>query len=681
MTAPNDLQPRIPPSLPPKALRVADVRPTRALRAAGLLARFNAAGILSAADVHVATTIGRLAGECDESVLLAAALTVRGTRAGSVMLDLPGAAGVIVPEAIEAFGYGGEDPDALREDPARLPWPDPAAWVAACAASSLTATGDDPGGRPLRLVGGSMWLDRYFTQETEVADALLTRADAEPPAVDLDRLRAALARLFPLPEDDDQRLAAAVGALSRLTVVAGGPGTGKTTTVARLLALLTDQPGPPPRIALAAPTGKAAARLTEAVRQAVAGLDPGDRARVGEPEATTIHRLLGFRPGSRNRFRHDRDNRLPHDVVVIDETSMVALTLMARLLEALRPVTRLVLVGDPDQLASVEAGAVLGDLVSEAGAFAGPPGLAAVLDDTRISPIATPPGPGESRLRDVVVTLARTRRYGERSAIAGLAGAVRAGDPATVLELLRADVDGVEFVEVDDEGMVPDSAIAALRADVVGAGAAMTAAAELGDAAGALAALEQHRLLCAHRLGLRGVRHWTDRISGWLGGHAATRADGRYIGEPVLITTNDAEIGLFNGDTGVVVAGGDGDPVAAFRRGAGVRLVALGRLPDARAVHAMTVHRSQGSEFTRVSVVLPPAASPLATRQTLYTAITRATHGVRVIGSAAAVERSVSRPAARASGLGVRLSVPVGTPPDPPVAGETVPATHSTGTH
>lgn len=613
---------------------IADVRPSRALRASGLLAQFNAAGVLSAADVHVAATVGRLGAEADEQVLLAAALTVRGTRAGSVVLDLSTAADTIVPEAVEAVGYGTDEVDRSQFQPATLPWPDPAAWVAACAASGLTGGPDEPG-RALRVVGSSMWLDRYWTQETLVADALIARAAATPPAVDEVRLAGGLDRLFPHAEDADQRRAAEVGARSRLAVVAGGPGTGKTTTVARLLALLAEESGSAPRIGLAAPTGKAAARLTEAVRQALGGLDATDRARLGTPEATTIHRLLGFKPGSKSRFRHDRNNRLAHEVVVIDETSMVSLTLMARLLEALRPDTRLVLVGDPDQLASVEAGAVLGDIVDPA------------VDG------------GSSRLSRSVVTLTRTRRFGAGSAIAEVAAAVRAGDPAPVLELLRAGSPGVEFVEVDDEGMVPEGAVAGLRADVVAAGAAMTAAALAGDAPAALQAMERHRLLCAHRLGPRGVRHWTDRIHAWLGGHAGGgRADGRYVGEPVLITTNDAEIGLFNGDTGVVVAGADGEPVAAFRRGEEARRVPLGRLPEARTVHTMTVHKSQGSEFGWVSVVLPPATSPLATRQTLYTAITRARAGVRVIGSAAAVERCVTRPAARASGLGARLRVP-----------------------
>ncbi|GAA0621353.1 exodeoxyribonuclease V subunit alpha [Sporichthya brevicatena] len=605
--------------------------PERARHATGVLGQFNAAGVLAAADVHVAQTLGRLGGETDEAVLLAAALTVRGTRSGSVVLDLASAAETIVPEALEAAGFeaGGGNADADAPDPAALPWPEPAEWIARCAASPLCGGEDDPAGPPLRLVGGSMWLDRYFGQERFVAAALLERATAAGPPVDSVRLATALDRLFPAAEDADQRAAAASAALSLLTVVAGGPGTGKTTTVARLLAALADQPGPRPRVALATPTGKAAVRLEEAVRAALAQLDPADAERVGDVSASTIHRLLGSRPGTRSRFAHDRENRLPHDVVILDETSMVSLTLMARVLEAVRPTARLILVGDPDQLASVEAGAVLGDIVGRSGA-------------------------GPSRLAPHVVTLQRSRRFADAGPIARLAAAVRDGRGEEVLALLRSGEPGLEFVEVADDVLIADDAVAGLRADVVAAGTDMEAAARAGDVTGALDALERHRLLCAHHLGPRGVRLWTDRVAGWLGAPTAFRADRRYVGEPLLVTANDRDAKLFNGDTGVVVDC-DGEPMAAFRRGGAPQLVPLGRLPEVRPVHAMTVHKSQGSEFVAVTLMLPSAASPLATRQTLYTAITRAAAGVRVIGSEDAVLRSVGRPAARASGLGERL--------------------------
>ncbi|MGW6227720.1 AAA family ATPase, partial [Cellulosimicrobium cellulans] len=350
----------------PPAPPVDEGDPRLAVGVPARLGAFNAARVVSAADLRVALRLGRLTGEHDDEVLLAVALAVRAVRSGSVCVRLDDLGSLELPE----------DEEAARTDATDLPWPDRSAWADAVARSPLVAAGvDGPADRPARWVGGALYLDRYWRDELAVrhdVDARLASADLP---VDADRLDAALSRLFPAADDTRQRLAAAHAATRRLTVLTGGPGTGKTTTVARLLAVLHDAALPSSssaapasgaglRVALAAPTGKAAARLQEAVREVVAGFgDPADRERVGAPVATTLHRLLGYRPGSSTRFRHDAHHHLPHDVVVVDETSMVALPLMARLLEALRPDARLVLVGDPDQLASVEAGAVLGDLV------------------------------------------------------------------------------------------------------------------------------------------------------------------------------------------------------------------------------------------------------------------------------------------------------------------------------
>ena len=302
---------------------------------AGLLHDFNLAGVLSAADVHVAVRLGQLSAEPDERVLLALALAVRGIRAGSVCIDLA----------------------QVHQAAPDLDWPDPAEWVPAVLASPLV--GD---GRPLRWDLGLLYLDRYWRQEDQVHHDLLAREAQPPPPVDPNRFSAAVDRL--LGVDAGQRAAADMVAFRWTTVLVGGPGTGKTTTVARVLAVLLDQPGPVPRLALAAPTGKAAARLQEAVQQEAATFGREDRDRLGTRSASTLHRLLRTVPGTNSRFRYNRTNRLPYDVVVVDETSMISLTLMARLLEALRPDTRLILVGDPNQLASVEAGAVLADLVA-----------------------------------------------------------------------------------------------------------------------------------------------------------------------------------------------------------------------------------------------------------------------------------------------------------------------------
>jgi exodeoxyribonuclease V alpha subunit len=616
------------------------------LRADGLLGSFNQAGILSAADVHVAQRLGAISGETSEAVLLAVALVVRSTRHGSVVVDLDTAEATTSPD-VDEEELGGPVVEVA------LDWPTD--WVPQCAASPLIGSGG-----PVRMLGSQIWLGRYWDQEEQVALELLERSASRPSDLDLGVLTAGLDRLFLAGADDDQRLAAAVCALSRVSVLAGGPGTGKTTTVSRLLALLREQ-HPRWRIALAAPTGKAAARLEEAVTSSTATLSEEDRSRLGELHATTLHRLLGWRPESRSRFRHDKTNRLPFEVVVVDESSMVSLTMMARLLEALRPTTRLVLVGDPDQLASVEAGAVLGDLVDRTvlgrrtAAFAATlrtalPGL--VVEE----PADAAPSP-DSLVRDGVSALSTNRRFPETSGIARLAAAVQAGRGDDALAVLLSDSPEVELVEVADDSYLTADHLADVRAEVQATGAALHAAAERGDTVGALEVLERHRLLCAHRRGLRGVQHWSGLAARWIAEvhPVVPRADGRYAGEPLMVTTNDRDIDLYNGDTGVVVSDGRGGLTAAFGRGGAPFTVPLVRLGAVRSLHAMTVHRSQGSQFDRITVLLPPATSPLGTRETLYTAVTRAKQHVRVIGSAGAFVAAVGRPAARATGLRARL--------------------------
>jgi exodeoxyribonuclease V alpha subunit len=590
--------------------------------ATGLLATFNAAGVLDLADVHTARTVTRVTGDGDESVALALALAVRALRLGSVCVDLTS----VADDVFEAAEEGVEVAD--------LPWPEPTDWLARCRASRALADGPDASdGRPLRLVAGNLYLERYWRQEESVRRQLVDRRAAPPPPVDATQLTRALDRLFTgeglaAGEEDLQRRAAEVCARQWITVLAGGPGTGKTTTVAKVLAMLADQPGRPPRIALAAPTGKAAARLSEALTQARGRLEPVDADRVADLSAVTLHRLLGWQPRNRGRFRHNVDNRLPYDVVVVDEMSMVSLTLMARLLEAVRPDARLVLVGDPDQLSSVEAGAVLADITGALGATGQP--------------------------ERSVVRLQRTWRYG--GAIEDLARAVREADEDAAVEVLRRGAEDVVFIETDLAESRPRG-IEPLVDAVTESGAALRAAAAAGDLIAALTALDEHRLLCAHRHGPYGVARWSVETERWLA--EAVPGYGEegewYLGRPLLVTVNDYDLNLFNGDTGVVVASGGGVR-AVFGRGSAPMLISPVRLDAVQTTHAMTVHRAQGSQFGVVSFVLPPAESPLLTRELLYTAVTRASRRVQVFGTEEAVRRAVRRPANRASGLRGRLS-------------------------
>ena len=563
----------------------------RAQQACGRLRAFNDAGVIEAADVLVAQRLTTLAGESDEAVALAVAFVSRAVRAGSVCVDI-----TCLQDQI---------------DMPELDWPAPQAWLEAVGASPLLGTPP-----VLHLDEGLLYFDRYWLEECQVARDVRALA-AAPRAGELPDI----ARLF--PAGFEEQCQGAGVALSRgLTVLTGGPGTGKTTTVARLLALLAEQAEldgkPRLRIALAAPTGKAAARLQEAVQLEVDNLEVVDRERLQGLRATTMHRLLGSKPDTSSRFRHNRHNRLPHDVIVVDETSMVSLTMMARLLEAVRPDSRLLLVGDPDQLASVEAGAVLADLVD---------GLA-VVPDSPVARLVTP------------------HRFGE--SIGALAQAIRDDDADRALEVLAAGGDHIEWVDSDEPAD-------RLRKVLVPQALELRRAAVLGDGPAALATLDEHRLLCAHRRGPYGVAYWNRQVERWLAEETDTPLWSTwYLGRPILVTANDYGLRLYNGDTGVTLMR-DGALRAVVAGSEGPVEFATSRLADVETMHAMTIHQSQGSQATEVTVLLPPEDSRLLTRELLYTAVTRAREKVRVIGTAEQLRAAVARRAVRASGLARRL--------------------------
>ena len=623
-----------------------------AVAAPGLLRAFNDAGVLAAADVHVARRLAEIGRDGDEWVALAAALAVRGPRLGHVCVDLATIAETAAVDVDEPV------------DVAALPWPPPAAWAERLAASPLVAAGeeDDDAWRPLRLVGSTLYLDRYWREERQVAADLRALGAVPPDDVDPDRLAAGLRRLFPRGADERQRMAASAAVGRRFAVVAGGPGTGKTTTVARIVALLAEQaadpsrpgggappvalaaragpsrPGGAPLIALAAPTGKAAARLEEAVHAEAAKLDVDDRVRAQllAASASTLHRLLGWRPDSHSRFKHHRGNRLPHDLVVVDEASMVSLSLMARLVDAVRPGARLILIGDPGQLTSIEAGAVLGDIVGPAG------------EDVRTARTDGAIGAG-------IVVLDQDHRFGKD--IADVASAIRRGDAEATLAALSTPSAAVTWIPVDVADPAAEPVLAPLLDDAIAAARRVLDAARAGDAHGALVELGAFRLLCAHRRGPYGAAGWMTRVEAGLAAAAdGLGAEGRwYAGRPLLITENDYALRLYNGDTGVVVATSPGRVAAAFERRGEIVTFPPSRLAAVDTVYAMTVHKAQGSQFGTAAVLLPAPDSPLLTRELLYTAVTRAQDRLVLAGSEEAVRTAVARPVARASGLRRRL--------------------------
>lgn len=624
----------------------------------GMLRDFNHAGVLAAADVHVAARLAELAGERGDAVILALALAVRAPRLGHVHVDLARVADTVVLDAEEAI------------DSAALPWPAPESWLARVSASKLvtvqaehpaTLEVEHPAGplaaTPFSLIGSWLYLDRYLREERLVAHHL--RALSRQPAggVSLDGLADGLARLLGHGSTAGQRLAGASALLRRLTVIAGGPGTGKTTTVAAIVALLYEQAAGgqrPPLIALAAPTGKAAARLQEAVHEQAAKL-PVSATVAGEMmalRAFTLHRLLA-RADARPAPAGQGALPLPYDVVIVDETSMVSLSLMARLARELPAHARLILVGDPGQLTSIEAGAVLGDIV---GAAAHRPRMTRCAQEklagvTGIAIEAEEPPEGVT-VADGIVVLDHVHRFG--ATIAALAAAVRRGDDDAVLELLSGQPRDVRWVDARAGHPLSPAPLQAVRDKVIGPARAMFEAAAVGDADGALRALARVRILCAHRHGAQGAATWNERVRDWLVAELGGLPlhERWYAGRPLLVTENDYDLGLYNGDTGVIIQTASGRLSAAFARGGEIVEYGPARLRAAQTVYAMTIHKSQGSQVDAAAVLLAEVGSPILTRELLYTAVTRAREQLLVIADEAAIRAAVRRPVARASGLG-----------------------------
>ncbi|MCK6386553.1 MAG: exodeoxyribonuclease V subunit alpha [Zoogloea sp.] len=654
-----------------------------------LLERWAEHGWLRTLDVAFASFLAREAPDAPPLLILAAALASHQLGRGHACLDLahtladPGFALSLPPEGAD------DSADPLPLPAAVLDGVSLAGWQQALRHPQLV--GDGAGDTPLVGVGPRLYLRRYWQYEQSVRAAIDARL-AAPPALPEAALRGALGVLFPpaagAPSPDWQKLACALAARSAFAIVTGGPGTGKTTTVVRLLAVLqalaiagTD--ARPLRIRLAAPTGKAAARLNESIAGAVARLDlaalpDGEAVREAIPvEVTTLHRLLASRPDTRH-FRHHAGNPLPVDVLVVDEASMVDLEMMAAVLAALPPGARLVLLGDKDQLASVEAGAVLGELCRRAqqGHYTADTvaWLAGVTGEEVGAELIDPAG---RPLDQAVAMLRHSYRFGGESGIGQLAAAVNAGSVDGVRRALAHGHADLSRLVLADEGE------AALRRlvidgiprqdgplgyrhylDVVRSQRPPAGTDQAGLdawAARVLAAHGQFQLLCALRRGQWGVEGLNRRIAGWLREAGLIgAAEGWYAGRPVLVTRNDYGLGLMNGDIGITLAlpgpDGDGPLRVAFPAGdgsGGIKWVQPSRLQAIETVYALTVHKSQGSEFTHTAMALPERLNPILTRELVYTGITRAKRWFSLVeaGSAGVLEQAVGRRVLRVSGL------------------------------
>jgi exodeoxyribonuclease V alpha subunit len=517
--------------------------------------------------------------------------------------------------------------------------------------SGVVGTPAAPGARPLILDDEDrLYLHRYFDYERRLARRLMRAATAPPAAVD-SATQQRLQTLFGQEAGPDwQKIAAALALRQRLLVVSGGPGTGKTTTVVNLLACLLEQ-HPQARIALAAPTGKAAARMSEALRERAAHLPPALREQL-PAQAATVHRLLGAFPGG---FTHHAGRPLAIDALVVDEASMLDLALATRLLEAVPESARLILLGDKDQLAAVESGAVFAELSAD-------PSLSPACIDVlarlcELPAAALVPGvPIEaSPLHDSVVWLRRNFRFAAESGIARAAASVRDGRSDELLAQLRqGDAGAVHWL--DDGAAAPTAPTWQCMRN----GYATYVQAVRDDAQNVAAitrAFERFRVLCAMREGPRGVeevnRRLADEARALLAPDMATPW---FTGRPVMVLRNDPLLKLFNGDIGITLPGADGAPLVHFADATGgFRAVPALRLPPHETAFAMTVHKAQGSEFDEVLVLLPAQRSRVLTRELLYTALTRARRRVRLAADATVLAAAVAARTRRRSGLLARL--------------------------
>lgn len=568
--------------------------------------------VFSDIDREFARLIARLFPDATAAVLTATALVSRARAEGHSCLDLRDVAGTAL--------------SAQPNDPLGVPLPSLATWTTEL--RQCPAVGQPGQFTPLVLdSAGRLYLHRYWEYETNLAAATRSRAGISVNFERQAQVDDLLNRFFPPGPDFNpaQRLAASVVAERRCCIITGGPGTGKTRTAAYILALLLELAGEAPlRIALCAPTGKAAARLQESIDKLKPRLPCAQSTLDRLPtESFTLHRLLGIHPVT-SQPRFHRLNPLPHDVVIVDEASMVDLALMAKLFDALFPAARIVLLGDKDQLASVEAGAVLGDICHGASL--------------------------RSELSRCIVQLDKSHRFADRSGILELSRAVNDGDGNATRQLLQHydfGRPGLRGRELPAPRMLP----AALLQECLPRFADLH---RETDPLRALQLLGTFRILCAVRRGPYGVETINRCVEqSVLEATGTVRRGPHFAGRPILIQRNDPGLKLFNGDLGILLPDRDAGTLRAWfsDSAGGVRSVIPARLPEHETAYAMTIHKSQGSEFERVLMILPDRDAPVLTRELIYTGITRAMQAVEIWSTEAVLGKAVSQTVKRNSGL------------------------------
>lgn len=584
-----------------------------------------AQGLFSAIDCHFAQLLGQKFAAGEEEQLLAALLSHSRSQ-GHSCLDL---------ELLAQLDNQGQYRAILNRLPREQPTPN---W------QSIGQAGEY---KPIIHAQGRYFLHRFWHHEQCIAQHLeqrlaLANQDIAPPD-----LNACLSQFFPAsPTTDWQQIATALAVLRPLTIISGGPGTGKTTTVAKILAIIITLAPQPPRVAIAAPTGKAATRLQESLLQARETLAcptiPTDTA--------TIHRLLGVRPRG-NGYRHHQDNPLPTDIVIIDEVSMIDVALMAHLLAAIPPTAQLILLGDKDQLASVNPGAVFAELYAAGQINAFGPETTALLNATTGAelPLAKP---NSGPLTDSLVELRHSYRYPPHSGLGQLASLIKGGQAKKAVNLLGQSAS-------EDIRLLPLSKIETeLPPLICHWYGAYLAEQELPAL---FTALEQFRVLSATRSGPLGVTNLNQFIAAVLADHGLlVPHDGHYHGQPIMIQRNDYGLQLFNGDIGIIRRQPDGQLAAIFPTGQNdYRLLPPARLPAHETAFAMTIHKSQGSEFNHLALILPATEhAALLSRELFYTGLSRARQQATIFAQPKIITHAIGQQTKRMSGLAEKLKQP-----------------------
>jgi len=603
-------------------------------------------GQLSLLDIHFSQFIISIEGEDNEELLLAAALVSSSTRQGNICLNLQNVEKTTLLDA--------------ADDGSALICPGLDDWVQSL--KECNTVGRPGECKPLILDDSyRLYLYRYWEYQHKLANFIKECIKDDELPVDIPLLQRRLDSLFPeenAGEINWQRIAAFAALKNRFCVISGGPGTGKTTAVVKILCLIQELEYPhKKRIAIATPTGKAAARLQEIIKYSRETIDCPETIKKSIPEkALTIHRLLHSIPNS-PYFKYTRGNPLPFDVLIVDEASMVDMPLMAKLALALPQHAKLILLGDKDQLASVEAGAALGDICNTAAIDNFSKEFSETLKDaTGYDMKASEGTKDKSDISDSIIQLKKNYRFGLQSGIYRLSEAVNNGDGDEALRLLKSG----KFDDISWQKLPEPNALSNTMKRNIMEGYSSYLRSE--DTLNALHIFDNFRVLCALRNGYFGVRAINLLVEKALEEKGHIKPNDRwYVRQPIMITRNDYSLRLFNGDIGIILPDPDknGELRVFFQGEDGVlkKFFHLS-LPEHETVFAMTVHKSQGSEFERVILILPDVESPVLTRELIYTAVTRAKKGIEIWGNESVFRSAVSRCIDRSSGLRDELLLP-----------------------